>query len=129
MRSFDMICARKGCKNKLQPPLRGPAKYCKDPVCVLERKRKFGREYYLKAKPAKQREKIEEIRKKQEHAPVKPKRVVSKADGFDCKAPLWNCDRGTREGFKKYMDLNPVYFSSIFKGMTVSSAWKAMTRS
>ena len=179
-----MICARKGCKNELQSPIRGPAKYCKDPVCVQERLRKFGRDYYWKAKKppniqpfvcagcgfliipkdrklrkycqdskcqakrmavnqdahlartpyvprekkAKPPKQVKIVKEKPITTAPKPKRVVKKSDGFDSGAKMRNCDRGTREGFKRYWEACPIHFAQLFWGVTVAAAWRSMER-
>jgi hypothetical protein len=126
-----MKCKRKGCKNELTPPLKGPVKYCKDPACELERKRKFGRAYYWRDGKSRRTERasgepVKIIKEKLVTAPLKPKRHVSPDMSVDRYAPLRNCDRGTREGFKKYMDANPIYFAHVFPKMTVDEAWRSI---
>lgn len=46
----------------------------------------------------------------------------------DRQAKLSGIDRGTREGFKRYMEERPVYFEWVFPRMTIAQAWAQMAR-
>lgn len=41
----------------------------------------------------------------------------------DREAELAGIDRGTREGFKRYMEERPEYFRWVFPGVTIAEAW------
>lgn len=57
---------------------------------------------------------------------VKPQRLIPKQCPKCKSVSIINCDRGTREGFRRYWEANPVHFAQLFPGMTVGEAWKSL---
>ncbi len=123
-----MKCARKGCKNELLSPLMGPVKYCKDPMCVLERQRAAGRGYYRRERKKNPDKYVYIPKETIADAPLRPRRRVSPDMSFDKGAKFRNFDRGTREGFRRYYEANPILFAHVFPGVTVAAAWRGMAR-
>uniref|UniRef100_A0A6M3XK86 Uncharacterized protein n=1 Tax=viral metagenome TaxID=1070528 RepID=A0A6M3XK86_9ZZZZ len=154
-----MKCSRVGCKNNLTPPLKGPVKYCKDPQCVKERSRERSRlqvkrhgkrpgppficagcgklcqspdgrkRKYCQAPECQQKRvsdnNVAAREKKKRANPI----IRKRSEEPDCDARMKNFDRGTQEGFRKYMESNPVYFKAIFPRQTIAEAWRAVNAS
>jgi len=57
------------------------------------------------------------------HVPKEKKVVDGKVSLVDREAKLAGIDRGTREGFKRYMEQRPFYFQDVFPGKTIKEAW------
>lgn len=142
-----MTCQRPGCENDAAPRKQlGPVpKYCTDPECRrLRHNDASNKRYYREKGTVKPFRRKGPRKNRPKFAPgttITPERSMSRpaengAEGkktavvpdgkvslVDRQAKLAGIDRGTREGFKRYMEERPVYFRWVFPGMTIAEAW------
>lgn len=142
-----MTCQRPGCSNEvgLRVDTMSPKRFCDDPECRRLRHNEASnrRNYRVAGKLPPFRRKGPK-KNKPKFAPgatIAPERSMSRPtekvaaeakagavpDGklslVDRNAPMAGIDRGTREGFKRYMEERPFYFEWVFPGMTIKEAW------